>query len=305
MIAISSATETRQPERIGAIVAELLARDLWPRTRLVSIGAPNPLPVTKQLFAGLQSGNRPVPPGVPGCKVLLTNLAARTLPLIRYELSDSVTIADGPNPAGRPYGLIASIDGRNDDIVHLPAKAGGTIAVPPYRLHAPFATLSWVSRSICAMGAAALLSAGCEWGRLDKIGGPQFSKSTRKVPLQFEKGVHRGASLELEVLDANLDELRTAVSLEYCHLNLAYRLRNLAAEPYDLWSKGNGFKAAETREQPPRTFIFNANLGVRENVRMVAPGEKREFQNQSVLGAFPCEHPIALVIGGIEVPMRR
>jgi phenylacetate-CoA ligase len=37
--------------------------------------------------------DRPVPPGVPGDKVLLTNLVNRVQPLLRYELTDSVTLA--------------------------------------------------------------------------------------------------------------------------------------------------------------------------------------------------------------------
>jgi len=82
--------------------------------------------------------NRPVPPGTPGYKVLVTNLVNHAQPLIRYELSDSVTLADGPDPTGRPYGRIARVDGRSDDILHLPAPAGGEIQVHPYRLRAPF-----------------------------------------------------------------------------------------------------------------------------------------------------------------------
>jgi phenylacetate-coenzyme A ligase PaaK-like adenylate-forming protein len=78
---------------------------------------------------------------VPGAKVLLTNLANFTQPLIRYELADRVTLGEGANPAGRPYAHLATIDGRSDDTIHLPASAGGTVAVLPYRLGGPFATL--------------------------------------------------------------------------------------------------------------------------------------------------------------------
>jgi phenylacetate-CoA ligase len=76
--------------------------------------------------------NRPVPAGTPGYKVLLTNLVNHVQPLIRYELTDSVTLT-GP-------GLIASIDGRSDDILLLPGK-DGYVAVHPFRLRAPFAGL--------------------------------------------------------------------------------------------------------------------------------------------------------------------
>ena len=82
-----------------------------------------------------------VPPGVPGSKVLLTNLVNRAQPLIRYELSDSVVIEPGPDPSGRPYLRIARVDGRSDDILRLPAVTGGEVAVHPFRLRAPFVRL--------------------------------------------------------------------------------------------------------------------------------------------------------------------
>jgi phenylacetate-CoA ligase len=88
--------------------------------------------------------NQPVRPGRPGYKVLVTNLVNRTQPLIRYELSDSVVVADGPNPSGLPYARIASVDGRSDDVLRFPGSAGGEAAVHPYRLGAPFAALTEV-----------------------------------------------------------------------------------------------------------------------------------------------------------------
>jgi phenylacetate-CoA ligase len=88
--------------------------------------------------------NQPVPPGRPGHKVLVTNLVNRTQPLIRYELSDSVVVADGPNPSSLPYARIASVDGRSDDVLRFPGFAGGEVAVHPYRLGVPFAALAEV-----------------------------------------------------------------------------------------------------------------------------------------------------------------
>ena len=82
---------------------------------------------------------RQVPGGVPGHKVLITSLVNRALPLIRYELSDTVTLAPGPDPSGRPFGRIERVDGRSDDVLHFPGAAGGEVAVLPYRLRAPFA----------------------------------------------------------------------------------------------------------------------------------------------------------------------
>jgi phenylacetate-coenzyme A ligase PaaK-like adenylate-forming protein len=84
--------------------------------------------------------NRPVPAGVPGQKVLLTNLVNRALPLVRYEISDVVTLAPGSGSDGRTY--IERVDGRSDDVFRLPARDGGETAVMPYRLRAPFARLA-------------------------------------------------------------------------------------------------------------------------------------------------------------------
>jgi len=86
----------------------------------------------------VDDAGRPVPPGRPGAKVLLTNLVNRTQPLIRYELLDSVELAEGPDPSGRPFDRIARIEGRSDDVLRLPARGGGVVAVHPYRLRAPF-----------------------------------------------------------------------------------------------------------------------------------------------------------------------
>ena len=88
--------------------------------------------------------NQPVPPGTAGAKVLVTNLENRTLPLIRYELSDRVTESPDPNPAGRPYRHLAGIDGRTADTLTFPASGGGTVAVLPLRIGAPFARLTAV-----------------------------------------------------------------------------------------------------------------------------------------------------------------
>jgi phenylacetate-coenzyme A ligase PaaK-like adenylate-forming protein len=89
---------------------------------------------------------RPVPPGEPGTRVLLTNLVNRAQPLIRYELSDSVVLADGPNPAGRPWLRLARVDGRSDDILALPARGRGIVRVHPFRLRRPFVRMPDVVR---------------------------------------------------------------------------------------------------------------------------------------------------------------
>jgi putative adenylate-forming enzyme len=89
--------------------------------------------------------HRPVPAGEPGSRLLLTNLVNRTQPLIRYELDDLVTAAREPCPCGRSFPLLATVDGRSDDVLELPAVAGGTIKVHPVTLRSPLAALGAVS----------------------------------------------------------------------------------------------------------------------------------------------------------------
>jgi phenylacetate-coenzyme A ligase PaaK-like adenylate-forming protein len=75
--------------------------------------------------------NQVVPPGQPGAKVLLTNLINYAQPLIRYELTDSVIESPLPNPAGRPWRCLLSVDGRTADILYLHDQDGATVPVHP------------------------------------------------------------------------------------------------------------------------------------------------------------------------------
>ena len=80
--------------------------------------------------------NRPVPPSVYGHKVLVTVLFSRTMPLIRYEMSDSVKPATSPRcSCGRPFAIIDGIQGRAEDVLRLPATSGGQVSVQPIVFH--------------------------------------------------------------------------------------------------------------------------------------------------------------------------
>jgi phenylacetate-CoA ligase len=78
---------------------------------------------------------RPVPPGQPGDRLLVTVLFSRTLPLIRYEMTDRVTLATEACPDGMPFRVLESIEGRTDDIIVLPSAAGGSIRIHPVVFH--------------------------------------------------------------------------------------------------------------------------------------------------------------------------
>ena len=58
---------------------------------------------------------QPVPPGARSAKVLLTVLYNHALPLIRYELSDEITVLGHACPCGSVQTLIEDVQGRRDD----------------------------------------------------------------------------------------------------------------------------------------------------------------------------------------------
>lgn len=62
----------------------------------------------------VDADNRPVPPGVPSAKVLVTNLTNLTQPLIRYELND--VFVRQPDAIAHGY-LRARVQGRSDDVL--------------------------------------------------------------------------------------------------------------------------------------------------------------------------------------------
>ena len=78
---------------------------------------------------------RPVPPGQTGDRLLVTVLFSRTLPIIRYELTDRVQLAAESCGCPLPFRVVGSIEGRTDDALVLPAQAGGTIRVHPVVFH--------------------------------------------------------------------------------------------------------------------------------------------------------------------------
>jgi putative adenylate-forming enzyme len=89
------------------------------------------------IFEVVDRDNRPVPPGAYGEKVLLTVLYNRTLPLIRYELNDSLRLSLTPCPCGCAFTLIEDIQGRLEEVLHFPGQSGGIVSAHPmvfYRL---------------------------------------------------------------------------------------------------------------------------------------------------------------------------
>lgn len=74
----------------------------------------------------------PIAPGMTSARLLVTVLFSRTLPLIRYELTDSVRLSTESCSCGRPFRLVEAIEGRSDDVLELPGTSSSrTVRVHP------------------------------------------------------------------------------------------------------------------------------------------------------------------------------
>jgi phenylacetate-coenzyme A ligase PaaK-like adenylate-forming protein len=98
------------------------------------------------LFEVVDEAGRPVPDGTAGHKVLVTNLDNDAQPFIRFEVTDLVTLTAEPCECGRTTRRITAIEGRSDDILELPAAAGGTVRVHPIHLRSPLAAMADVAQ---------------------------------------------------------------------------------------------------------------------------------------------------------------
>lgn len=88
----------------------------------------------------VDDAGRPVAAGEAGTQALVTVLASRTLPIIRYQLTDRIRTlpedqAAVPCPCGRTFRRIAGVEGRTDDVLRLPREDGGTALVHPVVFH--------------------------------------------------------------------------------------------------------------------------------------------------------------------------
>ncbi len=81
----------------------------------------------------IDASGRPVPSGDLSNSVLLTNLANRVQPLIRYDLGDSVRFKLQPCDCGSPFPAI-EVEGRRDDIVSFDNDDGESVPMPPLAL---------------------------------------------------------------------------------------------------------------------------------------------------------------------------
>jgi phenylacetate-coenzyme A ligase PaaK-like adenylate-forming protein len=78
----------------------------------------------------VDAAGEPTAPGDASHTTLLTNLANRIQPLIRYDLGDSVTVLPSPCPCGSPLPAIRP-EGRRDEILWIELADGETRPLMP------------------------------------------------------------------------------------------------------------------------------------------------------------------------------
>lgn len=68
------------------------------------------------IIEAVDENNQPVPFGTQSAKVLLTNLANRICPIIRFEITDRIVLHNGPCSCGSPKPWL-TLEGRTDDVL--------------------------------------------------------------------------------------------------------------------------------------------------------------------------------------------
>jgi phenylacetate-CoA ligase len=88
----------------------------------------------------VDAAGRPVAPGTRSDKLYVTAISNPTLPLLRFELTDQVTVLDQACPCGSTQRLIADVEGRLDDAF---GYQGGAV-VHPHLFRSLLAREAWI-----------------------------------------------------------------------------------------------------------------------------------------------------------------
>ncbi len=108
------------------------------------------------ILEAVDAAYRPVPPGEPSHTVLLTNLANRVQPVLRYDLGDSVTLSGEACACGSPLPAMR-VEGRCDEVLAITAADGSLLRLPPLALVAEAEAVPGVERFQIIQSAPATL----------------------------------------------------------------------------------------------------------------------------------------------------
>ncbi|WP_410764703.1 phenylacetate--CoA ligase family protein [Haloferax sp. DFSO60] len=100
---------------------------------------------------------QPVEFGEPSDTVLVTNLANRIQPLVRYDLGDSVTMYEERCPCGSNFPVL-EVEGRQGDVLHFEATGGERVTIFPLPLSGVVEAVSGVRRTQIVQTAPQALS---------------------------------------------------------------------------------------------------------------------------------------------------
>ncbi|WIY06585.1 phenylacetate--CoA ligase family protein [Amycolatopsis mongoliensis] len=78
----------------------------------------------------VDADHRPVPPGELSHTVLLSNLANRVQPILRYDLGDSILLRPDPCPCGSVFPAV-QVHGRAADLLTFPGAHGEPVSLSP------------------------------------------------------------------------------------------------------------------------------------------------------------------------------
>jgi len=121
------------------------------------------------VFEPVDADHRPVPPGRTSHTVLVSNLANRVQPILRYDLGDSILQRPDPCPCGNPLPAIR-VQGRASDVLTFPTPSGDKVRIAPLA----FGTL------------------------LDQVRGVEMSQIVQTTPMALRVRLRLAASVDPE-----------------------------------------------------------------------------------------------------------
>jgi phenylacetate-coenzyme A ligase PaaK-like adenylate-forming protein len=145
----------------------------------------------------VDEAGRRVPPGTRSAKVYVTAISNPTLPLIRMELTDQVTILDGPCPCGSVHQRIADVQSRLEDVFVYPDGA----LVHPLVFSSVLVRQAWIVEYQVRQ-----TPSGAEVLAVGRPGDP--AATARSLALALSAAGLPGASVEVRVVD-HLDRQST------------------------------------------------------------------------------------------------